>query len=425
MRMLDLCRLAALGAATLATAPALADTAITISTGQIFRSFDPADVSDQNDFASAANLYEPLITLNKEGGLAPDLAASWTASPDAKEIEFKLRPDARFSDGSPVTAADVVYTFARLLKINQGPANLFSHVLDANSVVAVDDHTVKVTLQKAFAPFLAAVPSVFIVNAKVVQANAGADDGQTYLASHVAGSGAYLVSKYDRGSGLTLVRDKNYYGGFSAHPIDEVRWVVTNDEATVKAMAASGELTMSSPFQAPDTYNSLEKMSRFKVLSVDTATGFYLKLNTQVAPTDDIHIRRALALATDYKTIREDIYPGGPLNGPIAKAFTAVYANDLPTPAFDMEAAKAEIAKSKYSGRKIPITLAYVANTKFEEEISLLMQSNLEQIGFVVTQQADPWNRITEIATKPQTSRRKSIRPCSTNSWTSSPTCIC
>ena len=53
--------------------------------------------------------------------------------------------------------------------------------------------------------------------------------------------------------------------------------------------------------------------------------------------------------------------------------------------------------------RKIPITLGYVAGTKFEEEISLLMQSNLEQLGFVVTQQPDPWNRITEIAGKVET----------------------
>ena len=69
-----------------------------------------------------------------------------------------------------------------------------------------------------------------------------------------------------------------------------------------------------------------------------------------------------------------------------------------------MECAKAEIAQSKYAGQDIPITLGYVAGTQFEEEISLLMQANLESLGFKVTQQADPWNRITELATKPETS---------------------
>ncbi len=393
---------AAFAALALAS-PAAAETLVTINTGQIFRSLDPALISDQNDYAAVVNLYEPLITLAKDGALAPALAQSWTVSPDARAAEFKLRPDAKFSDGSPVTSADVVYTFTRLLRIHQGPANLFKTTLKPESVVAVDDHTVRFTLEKPFAPFLATVPSAFIVNSKVVEANAGSDDGQAYLANHVAGSGAYLVSKYDRGAGLTIERNKDYYGGFNANPIDRVRWVVTNDEGTVKAMAASGELTMSSAFQAPDTYKSLEKMGRFRILKVSTATGFYLKLNTKVAPTDDLHIRRAIALATDYATIREQIYPGGPLNGPLAPAFSAYYANDLAAPKFDLEFARAEVSQSRYQGQKIPITLAFVTGTKFEEEIALLMHSNLEQIGFTVTEQGEPWNRITELAARPET----------------------
>jgi peptide/nickel transport system substrate-binding protein len=97
------------------------------------------------------------------------------------------------------------------------------------------------------------------------------------------------------------------------------------------------------------------------------------------------------------------IFPGGVLSTPLPKAFAAYHNGDIPEPKFDMEGAKAEIAQSKYAGAPIPITLGYVAGTGFEEEISLLMQSNLEQLGFVVTQAADPWNRITEIAGKVET----------------------
>jgi peptide/nickel transport system substrate-binding protein len=144
-------------------------------------------------------------------------------------------------------------------------------------------------------------------------------------------------------------------------------------------------------------------MGRFNIVSQDTTIAFYLKLNTKVAPTDDIHIRKAIALATDYDTIRNVIYPGGEMKGPLPSGFADFYANDLPAQKFDLEAAKAEVAKSKYAGQEIPITLGWVAGTKFEEEISLLMQSNLEQIGFKVTQESDPWNRVTEIASKVET----------------------
>jgi len=394
----------ALGLAAAGTAPLRAKTLVTMNTVQIFGTIDPAKISDYTDYMAAVNLYDGLVGVDFDGNLTPKLAESWTVSDDAKEVTFKIRADAHFSDGSPVTADDVVYTFERLLRINQGPANLFADVLAPGSVTKVDDKTVKFTLSKTYAPFLTTVPAVFIVNSKVVEANKGTDDGQTYLAANVAGAGGYLLSSWDRGAQMTIDRDPNYYGGWKDHPIDEVHWIITNDEATVKSMAASGEMTMSSQFQSPETYDALKAMDRFKIVKQDTATAFYLKLNTQKAPTDDVHIRRAIACATDYDTIRSTLLPGGELNGPLPKAFADFYAADLPPPKFDMDCAKAEIAKSKYAGQDIPIVLQYVSGTKFEEDIALLMQSNLEQVGFKVTPQPDPWNRVTELAGKVDTS---------------------
>lgn len=406
MRKLDLTSAAALAGLLSISAgavPARADAVITINTGQIFRTLDPAKISDQNDYAAAVNLYDALVTVVEGGKLAPELAESWEVSDDAREITFRIREDARFSDGSPVEASDVVYSLERLLRINLGPANLFSKVLKPGDVTAVDARTVKFSLSQTFSPFLATVPALFIVNADVVRANEGSDDAQTWLATNVAGAGAYLLKAQEQGAGITIVRNKDYYGGFNDKPIEEVRWVVTNDEATVRSMAASGELTMSSPFQAPDTYRALVEMGRFNLVDINTATSFTLKLNTRAAPTDDVHIRRAIALATDYGTIREVIYPGGDLNGPLPAAFGAFHADDIPAPVFDLEAAKAEVAKSKYAGQPIPITLGFLSNSKVQEEITLLMQSNLEQIGFVVKQEGNPWNRVTELAASPET----------------------
>lgn len=392
--------LAILAMSGLVSGAAEAKTVVTMNTVQIFGSIDPAKISDYTDYMAAVNLYDGLVNVDPAGNLVPELAKSWTVSADTKTVTFTLRDDAKFSDGTPVTADDVVYTVNRLLKINQGPANLFEGVLAPGSVTAIDPHTVQFTLSKTFSPFLSTVPAIMVLNKKVVEANAGDDDGQTYLATHVAGAGAYTLVSWERGSKMIIERNPDYYKGFGPGPIDEVRWIVTNDEATVRSLAASGELTMSSQYQAPETYKALAAMDRFRIVAEETPTAFYLKLNSKVAPTDDIHIRRAIALATDYATVRDVIVPGGELDGPLPKTFADFYASDLPAPKYDLEAAKAEIAKSKYAGKKIPITLGYVAGTKFEEELSLLMQANLEQIGFTVTQEVDPWNRVTDIATK-------------------------
>lgn len=394
----------ALGASVLAIYPALAAThSATVNTVQIFGTIDPAKISDYTDYMASTNLYDGLTNVDPKGNLVPELAEKWEVAPDGMSVVFHLRADAKFQDGSPVQAEDVVYSVDRLLKINQGPANLFAGVLKAGSVEAVDAKTVKFNLQKSFSPFLATVPAIRILNSKLVKANAGADDAQTYLATHVAGAGPYTLKSWDRGTQMTIERDPNYYRGWGEGPIDEVRFLITNDEGTVRSLAASGELTMSSQYQSPDTYETLAKMPRLKIVKGVTPIAFYLKLNTKVAPTDDIHIRKALALATDYETIRGTILPGGDLTGPLPKTFAEAYL-DSPAPKFDLDAAKAEIAKSAYAGKTdIPIALTYVSGPKFEEEIALLMQANLQQIGFKVTVQSEPWNRVTEIASKVET----------------------
>jgi peptide/nickel transport system substrate-binding protein len=393
-----------LGVGALAFSPALAAThTVTVNTVQIFGTIDPAKISDYTDYMASANLYDGLANVDPKGNLVPELAEKWEVSPDATNVTFHIRADAKFQDGSPVQAEDVVYSVERLLKINQGPANLFAGVLKSGSVVAIDAKTVKFNLLKTFSPFLATVPAIRIVNSKLVEANAGADDGQTYLAMHVASAGPYTLKSWERGTHMTIERDPNYYGGWGEGAIDEVRFLITNDEATVRSLAASGELTMSSQYQSPDTYDALAKMPRFKIVKGETSIAFYLKLNTKIAPTDDVHIRKAIALATDYETLHNSILPGGELTGPLPKTFAEAHL-DSPAPKFDPEAAKAEIAKSAYAGKTdIPLNLTYVSATKFEEELGLLMQSNLQQIGFKVNLSAEPWNRITEIASKVET----------------------
>ena len=173
-----------------------------------------------------------------------------------------------------------------------------------------------------------------------MKANAGADDGQTWLATNTASAGPYKLKSWERGTQMTIERDPNYYRGWGDGAIDEVRFIVTNDEATVRSMAASGELTMTSQYQSPDTYDTLAKLPRFKVVKGDTSVAFYLKLNSKAKPTDDLHIRKAIALATDYDTIRSTILPGGDLNGPLPKTFAAAY----------LELARAEVRHRRRQG---------------------------------------------------------------------------
>jgi peptide/nickel transport system substrate-binding protein len=398
--------LAAPLAAPVAAPVAEAKTSIVVNATQIFGTIDPAKIKDYTEYMAAVNLYEGLTTVDPQGKVIPLLAEKWEISEDSRKYTFHLVKDALFTDGKPVHAKDVVYSLQRLIAINKGPAFLFTGLISPENVKALDDTTVEITLNRVYAPFLATTPLILIVNSDAMQARAKDSDkwAEDYLANAAAGSGPYTLGSYDRGGELVIERNEKYHAGFPSHPIDQVRFVVTKDEATVKAMAQRGELGMSARSQASETFDAISKMKDYRIVGNSTATGFYLKLNHKAPPTDDIHVRRAIAYAVDYKTVREVLYPGTELRGPLPAVFGDAYASDLPAPEFNLEKAKAELQLSKYANAgKIPLTHSYVASLQFEEEIGLMLKASLDSIGFDVKIQPEPWNRITELASKPET----------------------
>ena len=388
-----------------ATAASAANVA-TVNVVQIFGTIDPAKINDYTEYMAGVNLYEALTTLDEKGNILPLLAESWEISEDTLTYTFKLKTDAKFQDGTAIEAKDVVYSVKRLMSINEGPAYLFEGVLDENSVTAPDSSTVVFNLNKVYTPFLTNTPILFVINSDLAEAQKTDSDpwSQDFLANNSIGAGAYMLDKWERGATMTIKRFNDYHLGWSDQPVDEVRFIVTNEEATVKALAASGELSMSSDAQAQETYDAIAKMDGYRVISYPTATNFYLKLNHQVAPTDDVNIRKAIAAATDYNTIREALLPGEVLAGPMPPVFADAYLDDLQAPTYDLDAAKEFVGKSKYADKTpIPVEIMFVAGLAFEEEIALLMKSNLDQIGFDTILKPEPWNRMTELAAKAET----------------------
>ncbi|WP_319518469.1 ABC transporter substrate-binding protein [uncultured Martelella sp.] len=405
-KMLAVAGLALAASASTALVPAAAQdkVSIVVNATQVFGTIDPARINDYTEYMAAVNLYDGLTTVAGDGSIVPQLAESWTVSDDNLTYTFKLKDGATFQDGSPVEASDVVYTLKRLLAINEGPSYLFSKLIDPDKLKAVDSKTVEIGLTKVYAPFLTTTPLILVVNEDEAKANSDEEWASDYIASHSVGAGPYALEDWKRGSQMVVERYADYHGGWDrGTPIDEIRFVITNDEATVKALATKGELGMSSDSQANETYEAIGAMDGYKLIETPTATAFYIKMNTKLPPTDDIHVRRAIAYATDYATIREAIYPGSELSGPMASAFADAYAGDLPTPEYNLEKAREELAKSKYAGQDITLTHSYVAGLSFEEDIALLMQANLEQIGVTLDVRPEPWNRITELAAKPET----------------------
>jgi peptide/nickel transport system substrate-binding protein len=379
---------------------------VVVNTMQIFSSLDPAKVTDYTGYMAIVNMYDGLTTVSPSGEIVPHLAKSWDISDDGQTYTFHLRDDAKFQDGTPVKAADLVWSIQRLLGINKGPSNLIVGLLQPDNVTAPDDATVVMKLDRQFSPFMAVTPLMMALNEKLITANAKPDDkwGEAYVGEQSAGSGPYKLVSYNRSADMIIDRNPDYFLGWNkGKPIDEVRFVQTSDDATVKALAEKGELGLSSHGLGNDTYESIGKMAGYKLIQTRTSGGFVIKLNTKTYPTDDVHVRRAIAYATDYKTIQEVIYPGFDMNGPLSTAFKDAHNGDVQPGVFDLEKAKEELAKSKYAGQEITLVNSYVSSLAFEAEVALLMQANLEQIGITLDIKPEPWNRIVELSSKPET----------------------
>ena len=184
MRTLLKALLASAATVVLLTAPSFADRVLRLdqaAPGEI----DPAKGVDYSGTVLAINLYDAL-TYPKQGGggVSPLLASSWAI--DGTTYTFKLRPDVKFHSGNPLTSADVVYSYNRLMAIGQGAASLFEGRV--KSVEAVDPLTVKFTLTGPYAPFLASTARLSVVDSKLVIANKQAgkygdfgDYGEAYL----------------------------------------------------------------------------------------------------------------------------------------------------------------------------------------------------------------------------------------------------
>jgi peptide/nickel transport system substrate-binding protein len=400
-----------MAATVLAAAPAYAERVLSLNESPVGE-IDPAKATDYADTVLMVNVYDTLVFPKKGSpGVEPLLAAEWET--DGKTYTFKLKDGVKFHSGNPLAAEDVVFSYNRLVAMGQGFASLF--VDKVESVEAVDPTTVKFTLKEPYAPFLASLVRLQVVDSKIVMANKKDGDygefgdyGAEYLSAKDAGSGAYIVESQNPQSETVMVKFPDYFLGFAENAPDRVRYRYGMEASTVRAALSRGEHDISDLWLPPEVIKALAAEDGITLYSEGGATGEYVKLNTQRPPLDDVHCRLALTYAFDYATaltllkVNDEFAQGIPANGPIP---SGLLGYDPAAPAYtqDLEKAKAELAECKYDPAEYPLELSWIAEVPARERIALLMKANFEAIGFKANVTKVPWALLTEQVTKPET----------------------
>ena len=163
------------------------------------------------------------------GVLVPVLAESWEVTEDGDmwNINFKLDPDAKFASGNPVTAEDVAFSWNRAMEINKSPAFLLTDVCNMvnGEINVLEDGSLELKLPNTVSPQVCLSVLTFstaaVVEQAAVEPNMGSDMGESWLNDNSAGSGPYVLDRWDRSVSVTLDANADYWGGTVA--ADEAR----------------------------------------------------------------------------------------------------------------------------------------------------------------------------------------------------------
>jgi peptide/nickel transport system substrate-binding protein len=320
------------------------------------------------------NVFDQLTTIDADGGVAPRLATEWSSNDDLTEWVFTMRDDAEFSDGTPVAASDVVFTYETAMA--DATSNLAGYMSAIESVEATGEFEVTFDLNTPFAPFDRQVTLVPIVP-EAAYTELGADE----FGSSPVGSGPYIVEDWARGDTITLTRNDDYWGNTAAY--ETVIFTPVPDETTRANSVQSGDLDIA--LLGPSQVASVTASDTVDVVDQQSNRVVYTGLNSSAAWLEDVNVRKAVDLAIDRTAISEDLLNGSvePTSQLIAPASFG-YDDSIAATEYDPEEAAALIAASGYDGS--PITLSYPTTGLPQiDQLAQAVGSYLEAAGLTVT----------------------------------------
>lgn len=373
---------------------------------------DPHLVMDAPNTFNLLNIYDGLYRYQgNPPELVPWLAESYSVSEDGLVWEFTLKDGVVFHDGRPLTAADVVYSFQRVLGLNRGPATIFSPVLASEAVEEVDALTVRFTLSEPYAPFLTAIPTVAIVNAELLQENeVDGDWGSAWLAANDAGSGAYQLVpgsftpqvQYD----LAIFEDHFY--GWDDNPAAPtlIHALAVNEIGTAVMGVLSGSLDATTNYLNPDDVTRIE--SGGGIVSRDEAMRTaMIHINTTKPPLDNVNFRKCISYAVNYDAIITEFLFGAATRTP-----TPLPGNlwgvpdDPPGYTYDLALAQEHCDLARAEGAPVDRGVVFqdLVGLEATSIVAQLLQSELEQIGIPMTIETNTWANVISSTASAETS---------------------
>ena len=368
----------------LATPAAAEQHTLNVAVGGAFTSMDPHFFNLGPNNVLTSYVFEPLTRFDRNFRPEPSLAVSWKPLDDTT-WEFKLREGVKFTDGTPFTADDVVFTFGRVPQVQNSPSSFMFAVKPISRIEVVDDHTIRLHTATASPLMPFNMATVRIVSRKHGEGATTAD----YNAGRIAiGTGPYRLVSFVVGDNAVFERNDGWWDKKPAW--DKVNYKLIADDASRIAALQAGDVDVIDQVPPRDVAE-LRKNPKLKVESVAGQRLIYIFTDdsraetpwvTDVAgnklpanPLRDARVRRALSLAINRDGIRDRIMDGfAAPTGQLMPQGASGYEPSIKPDPYQPEEAKKLLAEAGYPNG-FGITLhgpnnRYVNDSKIVEAIA-------------------------------------------------------
>ena len=352
-------------------------------------SLNPNLVSDTSSILAASGMYSALIWLNEKLEPQPDLADSWTISPDGLRYEFKLNKNARFHDGSPVTSADVKYTMEEVAgKYNSLSAGIFKSIA---SIDTPDANTLVVNMKGASAVLMMSLGlgNMEIVPKKLYE---GSDPRSNPRNSNPIGSGPFKFKEWVKGDHVTLVRNDDYYRAGLPYLDQLVSKVIPDGGARVIAFQKGEVDYIIGANVSRELVPDLLKVPGVQYWDHAGLAGVQLMhYNIKKKPLDDLRVRQAIAYGINQKAVVEKAYfnvAAVPSVSHIPADLAAFHDPSTKLPKYDVAKANQLLddagLKKGADGIRFHLNMTYVASIDTDRRTAEVVRDSLKDVGIAI-----------------------------------------
>jgi peptide/nickel transport system substrate-binding protein len=354
------------------------------------QSMDKTNVFDNESIWIFEQIYEMLYTVTPDGkDVQPWLATSYELSSDQLSWTFHLRDGVKFSNGQPMTSADVKFSIDEASKAAEGWGYINSAIKE---VTTPDESTVVITTKYPWSPLLADI-SLFS-NGIIPKDYAGKTAKEFYEAP--IGTGPYMWDHWTKGKELKLVANPDYWQPDKPY-LDSVTWTTVGDDNT-RILQLKGGQAQVNEFPPWSSVADLQNTDGVTMNLFPSTRTDYVLFNERRKPFQDVHVRRAISLALDREAMVKAVLFD---NGKVAYSFIApnvpYHDTDAGGLQFNLEEAKNEMAQSTVPDG-FSTTLMVGAGSVDENSVAQIIQQELQPLGIKITlTKVDPSEEFVKI----------------------------